>query len=315
MRHSLAMLDGPAAACTAGRYEQPVPRGLVHRASVSEVFLTNLHQDRADAFVLSAQWPRGHSYYRSRAGLHDPLLFAETTRQAGLLIGHSGYQVPLGDQFILNGLDFDIADAGLACGSTPTDLLLQARCDNVQRRGQRLVGLDLQVALYRDLEWVGQARCRFSCVSPAVYRRLRGEVSHRPAPDAASLPPVDPAAVGRDSAADVVLSPGSRPDTWLLRCDRSHPVLFDHPVDHVPGMVVLEAMRQASLVLTADPTAVPLSCRTDFLRFAELDRPAEVTGRIEARSPDGTTSVRVVLAQDGDIVAESVLWFRDGAGS
>ncbi|WP_281275492.1 AfsA-related hotdog domain-containing protein [Saccharothrix australiensis] len=42
-----------------------------------------------------------------------------------------------------------------------------------------------------------------------------------------------------------MLSPVGRSDSWLPRVDRRHPVLFDHPVDHVPGMALQEAGRQA----------------------------------------------------------------------
>ncbi|EST26921.1 ScbA/BarX family gamma-butyrolactone biosynthesis protein [Streptomyces roseochromogenus] len=342
MRHSSNTLVDPAAAASSGLFEQPVPRSLVHRASVSEVFLTSIHPDGPDRFLISAQWPRQHSFYRSRHGFHDPLIFAETIRQAGLIIGHAGYQVPLANPFILNGMEFDITPEGLARGGAPAHLMLEARCENIQRRGERLLGLDYRIDLYRDMVRVGTARCGFTCVSPAVYRRLRGsaagagtgagtgagagagvdvgvDVGAGAGAGAAPLrdelpPPVAPELVGQESAGDVVLSAMDRPGSWLLRCDPDHPVLFDHPVDHVPGMVVLEAMRQAAFARSGSRPLL-VGCAMEFLRYAELGLPTEIHAAPEPARADGTVPVRVAAAQNGDIVAQGVLRVRPDSGA
>ncbi|OLZ67845.1 hypothetical protein AV521_23505 [Streptomyces sp. IMTB 2501] len=326
MRHSSNTLVDPAAAAPSGLFEQPVPRSLVHRASVSEVFLTSIHPDGPDRFLISAQWPRQHSFYRSRHGFHDPLIFAETIRQAGLIIGHTGYQVPLANPFILNGMEFDITPEGLARGAAPAHLMLETRCENIQRRGERLLGLEYRIDLYRDMVQVGSAHCGFTCVSPSVYRRLRGQAAGAgtgaggdtgagPASLCGELPPpVAPELVGQESAGDVVLSATDRPGSWLLRCDPDHPVLFDHPVDHVPGMVVLEAMRQAAFARSGGRPLL-VGCAMEFLRYAELGLPTEIHAAPEPARADGTVPVRVAAAQNGDIVAQGVLRVRPDSGA
>ncbi|RDH78881.1 hypothetical protein DVS77_09790 [Mycolicibacterium moriokaense] len=73
------------------------------------------------------------------------------------------------------------------------------------------------------------------------------------------------------------------PIRGLARVDRSDPVFFDHPLDHVPGMLLvaagLELADHGSMLDHANVTV-----RLNFTKFCELDGPVEVTA---AREPDG----------------------------
>lgn len=150
-------------------------------------------------------------------------------------------------------------------------------------------------------------------LSPASYARLRGP-ARRTAPPL--LPaPAAPELVGRAQPADVVLGPTLAPDTWLLRADATHPVLFDHELDHVPGMLVLEAARQAAQRLRHPEPVVPVELVTSFDRYIELDRPCFVRAVPEPTAgptagpaaADGRLAVRVQLVQDGRPAAECLL--------
>jgi hypothetical protein len=288
-------------------FEQPVPRRFVHRASVAEVLITGFAADAApDTFLLAAQWPRGHSLYRTVRGLHDPLLFAESVRQAGLMISHVGYQAPLTHSSIMRNLAYDISAAGLACEGTPTNLILSATCQDVRFRKDTLLGFQIIAALRRglSLETVGVGTGEILCVSPAAYRRLRGGAVAAPDSMPAVLSaPVSPVLVGKDIRADVVLTRTEAENTWLLRCDTSHPVLFDHPVDHVPGMVLIEAMRQAAHCAVYPRYSVMARFAAKFERYAELDLPTVVRAFHEGEDADGSVRVRVELSQDAHPVA------------
>ncbi|MDX6330113.1 MAG: 2-oxo-3-(phosphooxy)propyl 3-oxoalkanoate synthase, partial [Streptomycetaceae bacterium] len=109
--------------------------------------------------------------------------------------------------------------------------------------------------------------------------------------------PLPPATVGRDRPRDVVLSATGTPDVWQLRVDPTHPVLFDHAVDHVPGMLIVEAIRQAAQYHDQPLPCQLLSLQADFHHYAELDRPCTV-----ALTRDGT-GVTVTVTQDGGTVA------------
>ena len=293
---------GSAAAARSNFFEQPVPRRFVHRASVAEVLLTGFAEDgRPDTFLLAAQWPRGHSFYRTARGVHDPLLFAETVRQAGLLISHVGYKAPLAHAALMRNLSYDVTAAGLVCAGTPTNLILSASCTDVRFRKDVLLGFQITTVLRRglELEPVGIGRGELQCISPAAYRRLRGGAGAvSPSADPAPLPePVSPALVGKDARADVVLSRTDADDTWLLRCDTAHPVLFDHPVDHVPGMALIEAMRQAAHCMLYPQRTAMVRLKATFERYVELSEPTSVRAIIEDTEADGSVRVRVELTQ------------------
>ncbi|MEU1284402.1 ScbA/BarX family gamma-butyrolactone biosynthesis protein [Kitasatospora sp. NPDC005856] len=311
--------DGPATGYDF--HDRTVSRHLVHRASVSEVFLTGWQATGPYDFLLGAQWPRLHGFYRLPGDrYHDPVLLAETIRQAGLLVGHAGFGVPRGHHFVMEDLSYALDGPGLpglAVTTGPASLMLTVGCEDVRMRHGGLVSLRVCVDVTRDGRPIGRGTGRLRVVSPASYARLRGPV-RRTAPPL--LPaPAAPELVGRAQPADVVLGPTLAPDTWLLRADATHPVLFDHELDHVPGMLVLEAARQAAQRLRHPVPVVPVELVTSFERYIELDRPCfvravpEPTAGPAAEPADGPApaddrlAVRVQLVQDGRPAAECVL--------
>lgn len=84
----------------------------------------------------------------------------------------------------------------------------------------------------------------------------------------------------------------------MLRVDPTHPVLFDHAVDHVPGMLLLEAARQAAHSVGDGASAV-IGMRTDFARYVELDAPAVVLAGEPVRDGTGRRRVDVSIEQHG----------------
>ncbi|GGU32410.1 hypothetical protein GCM10010289_62120 [Streptomyces violascens] len=132
---------------------------------------------------------------------------------------------------------------------------------------------------------------------PVVYARLRGIYSDVGWANARALPvraPVPAYQVGRRRDEDVVLSPSSE-SSWQLRIDTSHRILFDHPVDHVPGMLLLEAARQAaqaSVHRVTDAVTVT-GMQTRFLRYTELDAPCWIKARPLSSGAAGARRVLV----------------------
>ncbi|QFU94356.1 ScbA/BarX family gamma-butyrolactone biosynthesis protein [Amycolatopsis sp. YIM 10] len=284
-------------------FDQTIPRALVHRAAVSEVFLTDLCTLGDTEFQVGAQWPRGHSFFSLlRPDFHDPMLMAETIRQAGLLIAHAEFGVPLDWKFIVHRQTFSLGSDGLRLGARPADIVLAVTCHDLKRRGKRVAGGRLEIGCYRDGELIGSGGALWSAVSTSAYRRLRGERA-----DAVIEvePPVGvaPLAVGRDRARDVALAPGGRDREWVLRVDQSHPVMFDHPVDHVPGMVTMEAARQAANLVAGRPGALPVGCDFHFEHYIELDAPVRVNATEVTAVRSGVRSVEVVFGQAGRTAA------------
>lgn len=287
-------------------FQQTVRRELVHRASVSEVFVTDVVAIDDSTFLVGAQWPRCHGFFGPvDETAHDPMLFVETVRQAGLAVAHEVLGVPFGHSFLSHAKDYWITEAGVAVGGRPVDVLLQVTIPGLDAQRKTRRRMNMVFECFRDGELIGGARVPWSCISPQSYARLRGSSLASAGRPASALPaPVAPHLVGRVREIDVMLAPTGVPGAWTLRIDRRHPVHFDHPVDHVPGMAFMEAARQAALALTARPHALPLAGSFTFDRYIELDEPCVITAR---RQSPGSDVIEVFGDQSGNRVASGSL--------
>ncbi|WP_018681338.1 ScbA/BarX family gamma-butyrolactone biosynthesis protein [Actinokineospora enzanensis] len=305
---------GSAEPITAPRpldFQQTIPRAVVHRAAVSEVFVTDMNTLGPDRFEIAAQWPRRHSFFGPGAPhTHDPMLHAETCRQAGLLIAHRAYGVPLGHGFLSDRKQCTVDVAGLVTVGKPVDVVLRIAAHDLIRRGRNVVGGRMEFECFRDGHRVGAASESWRCMSPAVYRRLRGEHHGATPRRARTRATVYPALVGRALGRDVLVAATETYGVWSLQIDPDHEVMFDHPVDHVPGMVLTEAARQAALLTVRDPYALPV--RTDFEYRSYVEFDSECLLRVEGVCDveDGVREVRVSFRQGGAVVAAGTLAMR-----
>ncbi|EGX55861.1 A-factor biosynthesis protein AfsA-like protein, partial [Streptomyces zinciresistens K42] len=151
-----------------------VPRQLVHRASVAETFLTGADSIGTDLFSVFAEWPRTHPLHvspdRSR---YEPLLVAETVRQAGTLLAHTAYEVPLGHQFVLREMRIGTRPELLTVGPAPAEPVLRVTVLDVTRRGGRPAGFRFEAEIRIGADLAASAHVAATWTSAAVYRRLR----------------------------------------------------------------------------------------------------------------------------------------------
>jgi 2-oxo-3-(phosphooxy)propyl 3-oxoalkanoate synthase len=281
-----------------------VPREYVHRAALAEVIPIGWERCGESRFAVYAQWPRAHALFTHGAlRSYDATIVAETIRQAGLLICHAELGVPLGHQFLLHDLFFRVDQDELGVGPTPAMLEIDVTCTEVKQRGGRLSGLRYEMELLRDGEPLAAGGASASIIAPRVYWRMRGDVRGdvhgATAPAPTPLPaPVVPCAVGRVHQEDVVLAQTGEPDRWQLRMDTSHPVLFDHPVDHAPGMVLVEAAKQAAMASLGRPDTHVVGMACEFTRFIEFDAPCFIQAcRLPSAGAEAGDSVLVTSRQ------------------
>ncbi|MEU4202458.1 ScbA/BarX family gamma-butyrolactone biosynthesis protein [Streptomyces sp. NPDC039022] len=282
-----------------------VPKEYVHKTALSEVLLTSWQETAPDVHVVTAEWPRAHAFYSSRNRLHDPLLLVETIRQTIPLLSHLAYHVPFGHQLIWDHFTYALEPGVLRTETAPAEIELRIVCSGIRRRRGILSSLTMDVEATRNGVHLGTAVARFTSHAPAVYRRLRGAYGDAREAMARAVPlppPVAPHRVARAQYESVMLSPTDTRNRWQLRTDTTHPVIFDHPVDHAPGMLLLEATHQAVHAVLHPQPVIPVGLSTVFARYAELDAPcwieATVIGRAgtegdpgaEAGSPSGAES-------------------------
>ncbi|MEV4760415.1 ScbA/BarX family gamma-butyrolactone biosynthesis protein [Micromonospora sp. NPDC049559] len=287
-------------------YDSTVPRRLVHRAAVAGALLTDWRQVTEDIFVCAVQWPPGQSLYGARDGRFDSMLIAETIRQAGILVAHVGYGVPESHRFVMRWLRWRCAVDRLDFAGGPFESVATVAVSEVQRRSATVGGFRIDVDLWREGQWFAQGSGSVRCLSPAVYRRVRWADCPRPPDPPPVVPPAPPELVGRELARDVVIGPYEDLGACALRVVLDHPVLFDHPVDHIPGMLLFEAMRQAAIAATGGRLSSVATAQAQFTSFLELDHPCRVLVEPPAPArPPHRTEVRFV--QSGREAARGVV--------
>ncbi|MFF5786167.1 ScbA/BarX family gamma-butyrolactone biosynthesis protein [Streptomyces sp. NPDC012693] len=285
-----------------------VPGEFVHRADPADIIPTGWTQLRENRFSVSAHWPAAHPFFSPVAGdRHDPVLVAETIRQTTMLIAHAEFGVPVDDQFVMWGLSYDADPEALTVDGLSSDVTVDVICSDLSSRGGRLRDIRSTLVLTRDGRFLATGKAQARCTSSMAYRRIRGErmaALGRPVP---LIPEVAPHQVGREHAKDVVLSPGTRPGQWQLRVNTAHPTLFRRPNDHVPGMLLLEAARQAAALTTGGGPYLPTVMDVSFSRYAELDSPCWIESELVPGIDPSTTTVRVAGRQDGHPVFHCML--------
>lgn len=277
-------------------------RQLVHRTDPLDVFPTGLTRLTDTQFSVAAHWPRSHRFFAPVGSHQDPLLIAETMRQTTMLIAHAQFGVPVGDAFVMWELRYTSASERLELNEDPWDITVDVSCSRIRRRGRSLGSMHIELLLHRRGTVLATGGGRISCTSAAAYQRLRGHRSAVLGTPIPLLPAVAPRTVGRTSENDVVLSPGTAPGTWLLRLDTRHPTLFGRPNDHVPGILLLEAARQAAHAATGS-AFLPTAMQADFLQYVELDRPCRIEATAlpaDGDDPLAPAGVFIRAVQDGE---------------
>ncbi|MGW0515039.1 ScbA/BarX family gamma-butyrolactone biosynthesis protein [Streptomyces olivaceoviridis] len=303
----------------AGRltFQRTVPRRLVHRASVAEVFLTDALALGDDRFLLGAQWPRDHALYHPDVlGRSDPLLAAETIRQALVYLAHWHYAIPLDRRFVGRRMELDITEPqALRVTGQPLPVVLEARWEWVDSRPPHRHGMRLEAELVVGERKIGRGSLQVVALDERRYsvlrRRTGGSGTVIPAQRRRVLT-LPAAQVGRLRGKDSVLAATGRAGEWELHADLDHAVLFDHPTDHVPLMVLLEGVRQLGHLVTSGPGASGgrpavasqlTSLTVDCLAFAELDPPVRLRVTDDRTTSRGGRYLAIDATQDDRGVA------------
>lgn len=341
MRHlelDSAQSDGAGGGGRPLVYEQTVSRHLVHRAAVAEVFVTDAVALGGDRFRVGCQWPRDHAlYHPDGQGRTDTLLLAETVRQALVYLGHWHYGIPLTHRFVGYELEFEVTSPHALCvGGSPAPVELDAHWVWTDHKPPRRYGARLEARFSVGGRECGRAALRIVAIDERAYRilRNRGAAAAPDAPDTPAAVPgpagdrrVEPGRLGRLRAKDSVLAAGPTPGEWHLVADPRHAILFDHPTDHLPVMVLLEGFRQLGhLLVHQEPRAAPesagdasapgagilVAAEVDCRAFGEMHLPTRLVVREDAPASGPSGPARRLrldaVQQETTIAACTTLW-------
>ncbi|MFF4737884.1 ScbA/BarX family gamma-butyrolactone biosynthesis protein [Streptomyces sp. NPDC001262] len=279
-----------------------VPKELVHLKDQSGVLVTGWTRPSPEVFLVGAEWPgepEGPGGARPAAGTAAGLV-----RQCGLAVSHAAFGVPLEYQSLLKRLNCTLTGPAPEWRDGRTPVTVELNCSQMIRRGGRVIGAEImEFTVRHEGRVVCRADSRSQWISPQVYRRLRGDHLTVPWGGWDVPEPVAPELVGCSSAEEVALSATGRPDRWLLRNDPANTEMFDHPVDHVPGLALLTAAHQAARAACGPLWTAPTAVSTSFGRYVEFDAPCLLdvrtsgNGVVEvAGSQYGLPAFRIVLS-------------------
>ena len=265
-------------------YERTVTRQLVHRRALSEVFLTDSRRVDESRFVAGAQLPPSHAYYTDhRVPGVDPLLLLECCRQAETHAVHAHFGAPLDTKFVLR--DWSLRTHLDDVPDRPAEVAITTTTHDARWQGERLRELSYRMRVEVAGTHAADVRMRVQYVPDATYQvlRARRRAGAPPTSDQFREVPagVPPWRVARSSPDNVILldpEVGPRGVRARLRIAGDHPSLFDHAQDHVPGMVLMEAGRQAA-VLVSGETWRMTGLDATLAAYAELDSPITVAAQ------------------------------------
>jgi hypothetical protein len=258
-------------------FSSTVPRELVHRRAISEVFMTDISRIGEGRYLAAAQWPRLHPFFCSTPGAYDTALIAESLRQATILVAHAMEGVPMGQVFLMPDMSVHALGGHSTDPGTPTEvnILLDVNVSQRNAHGPVLLRVEARFDVGGHPIATGTAGARL--VDPASYARLR----RRPATDGQppQTVPLPPERAGHRFSHNVAIGAGGPADTWPLHVDDTNPTFFDHPLDHVPGLLMVEGIRQALRVRMTAPDLDFQAFEASFLKIVELDDEASVSLR------------------------------------
>ncbi|MEN4475374.1 AfsA-related hotdog domain-containing protein [Mycolicibacterium cosmeticum] len=302
----------------ASTHSRTIDRELVHKRAVSEVLVTSVTgaAESTDPWLCHAQLPRRHSFHTDMTGAqgqyHDPLLVMEAFRQACIAASHLFYDVALDARHTVRYYELTVVDpAALRRGRQTLDLEFTIMVRREFRRGQDgpVQGLDVAGVATHEGTKLMELSGAFGWMSAAKWTALRAGASWDPGPQ---ITPAHPDRVGRSCRENVVIGePAPHADGACapVVVDIAHPTIFDHPLDHLPGGLIIEAGRQLAMTLLGSRAAAvtgPARMRCDFQSFTELDAPSTVT---MAPAGEDALTFRGAVTQSGQTRATVELTF------
>lgn len=290
--------------------DQGVLRSFVHKRSHDNVLLTGISQYTIDRFICTGRLPIDHRFFNSpgRMPSRDILFYTEVGRQASIALSHAFLDVPTDDVFIFEGSHATITEPAWRAGQGALDpVVMDITIREIRRRKNNAVSrvvADHRMSLAGELVFFGTGA--WTVQAAALFRRLRGASAIGPA--------IAPLWFTRRPSTDVITEPTRINGSFAasLIVDETHPYFFDHPCDHVPGMLLLEGCAQLAVSAFAQTTSVSAArsrvsdYEVNFAQFVERGLPTTLTAHVNAEDDVeiaisqadalcGTTKMRVAF--------------------
>lgn len=258
-----------------------VDHSAAHRSTPSDLLVTHMRRRAEMVWEVGFSVPRSHWLCHPTPGPVPPTLVAETLRQAGLAVCVEGLGLGPSVHFVISALTLSTGNTELMFPRFGAweGIAVVSFSDIVYRKGlASRLEVDYQIGDTVSAHISAQA------LSQSDYRAVRRNATY-----------LDEVIVESEDTLLVnpVVTETSAEAT--LGVNEADPFFFDHPVDHLPGMLLFHS----AVVLHERATGSPAASVTiAFPSFAELRTPTRLRAAI-----DGGTS-RTTIVQDQNLVAE-----------
>jgi 2-oxo-3-(phosphooxy)propyl 3-oxoalkanoate synthase len=310
---------GVANDTAAQTFGQPAICTLVHKRFAENVLLTGIGECGGDRFVCTGRIPTDHPFFNDgdRTPREDILFYTELGRQASLAVTHAFLSVGLEEVFVFERSEAAMTEAIWHPRQSPSDgvdIEITIR-DLTRRKNNAVTRVVADHLMTVGGEPVFSGTGTWTVQSPALFKRLRRtavEISSPsadpPAPRLEPNPDRLPPYPGNVVISAPEYDQGGTGVTASLIVDPTHAYFFDHPCDHVPGMLLLEGCAQLAVGAFASSDGVAsrrpaiVAYTVDFTQFVECGVSTTLTART---SPDhlvaGATvpPVEIAIAQRG----------------
>lgn len=287
-------------------FEQTVPRSLVHKRSLENVLLTEVRAYGDDRFICAGRVPTAHRFFNDgdRTPPRDILFYTELGRQASLAVSHSFLGISRDDIFIFEQSKAVMTEAAWRAPfqSPPDSVVTEIKIKETEKRKNDSVCR----VVAEHIMSIGNAEVfrgtgAWTLQPAALFQRLRRIATTRRSPGAYETTPAETGIRStlfpREQNDNVVISLpeySKATDEFVssLIVDRTHPYFFDHPCDHVPGMLLLEGCAQLALSALAQTASVPpeKSCvcayEVNFVQFVECSLSTTLTAHLNTAETD-----------------------------
>jgi A-factor biosynthesis hotdog domain len=295
--------------------DSALPPELLEQRVPEQIFVTGWQLD--DDGLTAAARLHVHGRYADSSTPHLPVsMVADATIQVGMIAAINLLESPIHWEFMarrlwvtLEPLDYNRR------GPTDVEMTLSTSGGEVgvKLRGGHEAGGSGYLTTRNSIEGrpSGGSHASTFWLSRERYAELRRRLRKRLGPAGALPESLEPEALAgvRDPGNALVstLEPaGKRCYDACVIVDEDDPTYFGRPLDHVNGLLLLDAATQASIAaacreLDASPEQVVVSATdVSFLAFAELDRLTRC--RVQLDEEDGA---EVELSQDGMSVSRA----------
>lgn len=303
---------------------QTVSRQLAHKRRIENVYVTSMDRISENEFVCGAYVPQANSFLNDmRSDANDvTLTIIEIGRQIGISLCHAYLGVEHGDMFILDTLRLESFPAHYEISWAKQESLAgkMTVTNRVMRADGAIGGVSAIIDFHCGELLIGRLHSNWSIQPVDSGKRLRELSRRRNLRNADAVDDGIPPFTGFKVQP---VFPAKRPllqqDLWVslngarfaagLEVDQENLFFFDHENDHVPGMLIMEGMRELAVDVALRfprkhgeyPRVLCLDAT--FKHYAELDHPVIMVADMVQASADEPMEVCIEVRQLGKAIA------------